>query len=141
MRNRTRHLAAAVFAAMCLVGCGPAGPGGKGAVPAPKLEEPDAPVGLAIADATLREARQQNDAILTDLFAGKAEDSGLARIAEKTKRFRTFSVKSQKMIRDGAAEFAGVLSGPDARAGFRLTLVKQTDGKWAIATFSGPNAE
>jgi hypothetical protein len=143
MRIRTRPIAGLAIATMCLtlMGCGQAGPGDKVAVPEARAEEPDAPIGWAIADPKLREARWQNDAILTELFAGKAEGADLARIAEKTKKFRAFSVKSQKMIREGAAEFAGVLSGPDARAGFRLTLVKQDDGKWAIATFSGPNPE
>jgi hypothetical protein len=126
---------------MCLVlaGCGPQAP--VGAVKAPPANEPDAPVGAAIADPQLREARKENDAILTDLFAGKAEDSGPQRIAAKLKAYRTFSVKSQKLVRDGTAEFGGVLEGPKDRAGFKLTLVRQTDGKWAIATFSGPNAE
>ena len=134
---------AAAFAAMCLMlsGCGQAGPGGKAVVPAPRAEEPDAPVGEAVADPKLREARKENDAILSDLLAGKGEGSGLARLIEKTKGYRTFSVKSQKLVRDEAAEFSGLLNGPKGQAGFRLTLVKLTGGRWAIATFSGPNPE
>ncbi|HEX3314841.1 MAG TPA: hypothetical protein VHR72_08130, partial [Gemmataceae bacterium] len=129
--------------AMCLslAGCGQAGPGGKVAVPVRRAEEPDAPVGDAVADPKLREARTANDAILVELLTGKGEGSGQARLIEKTKDFRTFSVKSQKLVRDDTAEFGGLLNGPKGRAGFRLTLVKQTGGRWAIATFSGPNPE
>jgi hypothetical protein len=146
MRNRTwRSAAVATFAAMCLMltGCGRAGPAGKIVVPAPRAEEPDAPIGEAIADPVLREARRQNDTVLVELLVGRAGESGNARIAEKIKGYQTFSVKSQKLVRDGVAEFSGLLTGPKGRADFRLTLVKQRDGdgKWAIATFSGPNPE
>jgi hypothetical protein len=138
MRNRTRFLAA-----MCLVltGCGQAGPGGKVEVPVPRAEEPDAPVGEAIADPKLREARKENDAILSDLLAGKGEGSGQARLIERTKGYQAFSVKSQKMVRDGTAEFEGLLKGPNGRARFHVILVKQAGGGWAIGGFSGPNPE
>jgi hypothetical protein len=144
MRKRIRRIAAlgaATFAAMCLslAGCGQAGPGGKAAVP--RAEEPDAPVGEAVADPKLREARKENDAILGDLLAGKAGEADFARLVEKTKGYQTFSVKSQKLVRDGTAEFGGVLIGPKGRARFEVILVKQANGKWAIGGFSGPNPE
>jgi hypothetical protein len=33
------------------------------------------------------------------------------------------------------------LAGTAGQAGFKMLLVKQQSGKWAVATFSGPNAK
>ena len=117
------------------------GAGRQGRSAGARAEEPDAPVGEAIADPKLREARKENDAILSECSPAKARDRVSRGLIEKTKGFQSFSVKSQKLVRDDAAEFGGILKGPKGQAGFRLTLVKQTGGRWAIATFSGPNPE
>jgi hypothetical protein len=105
-------------------------------------DEAEAPKGEAIADPVLREARGQADTILRGLLAGKrVDDSMMARLADKLKGFQDASIRSQKIVRENAAEFQGVLAGPRARARFTMTLVKQMDGAWAVASFSGPNPE
>jgi hypothetical protein len=87
-------------------------------------------------------AREQADATLGGLLAGKFDnDADLSPVARKLKGYQSASVKSQKIVRDGAAEFGGVLTGPASRARFDMTLVKQASGKWAVGTFSGPNLE
>jgi hypothetical protein len=137
-----RHTACAVllFALAC-TGCQPAAPKGGGA-PAPKAEEPDAPKGEAIADPVLREAREQVEAVLADLLAGKLDqDESLVPVARKLKGYQSWSIKSQKLVRDGAVDFRGILTAPGGRASFDVHLVKQVSGKWAIGTFSGPNPE
>jgi hypothetical protein len=48
---------------------------------------------------------------------------------------------AKKIVREGTAEFQGVLRSPAGRALFDMTLVKQVTGKWAIGAFSGPNPE
>jgi hypothetical protein len=132
-----------VFVALAGTGCRPAAPGGGGGpAAAPKAEEPDAPKGEAVPDPTLREARDQADAILGGLLAGKLDnDPDLSPVARKLKGYQSYAIKSQQLVRDGAADLRGVLTGPGARARFDMTLVKQADGKWAVGSFSGPNPE
>jgi hypothetical protein len=134
MRNL---FAIALFA---LAACNPAG-NAPGKLPAPP-EDPDAPKGEAIADPVLREARDQADEILAGLIAGKFDlDQELGLLPKKVKGYQSFSIKSQSLLREGAAEFTGVFRSPTARAVFRMDLVKQKSGKWAIGAFSGPNPE
>jgi hypothetical protein len=111
--------------------------------PAPAVpEQLDAPKGDAIADPVLRQARQQADATFEGLLAGKFDgDPNLGPVAKKVKGYQSYSVKSQQTVREGAAEFGGVLSGPAGRARFLMTLVKQQDGVWGVSGFSGPNPE
>ena len=134
---------ATVSLALAVMGCQPAAPGGGGVpAPAPQAEQPDAPKGEAIADPVLREAREQADAILDGLLAGKFEqDQDLWPVARKLKGYQSWSIKSQKIVREGAADFQGVLRSPAGRARFDMTFVKQMSGKWAIGAFSGPNSE
>jgi hypothetical protein len=136
---------AAATLTLAFAGCRPAPPGAGGTPPAaPRAEEPDAPKGEAIADPGLREAREQADATLGGLLAGKFDkdtDSGLSAVAQKVKGYQSYAVKSQKAVREGAAEFEGVLSGPVGRARFGMLLVKQQSGRWAVGTFSGPYPE
>jgi len=107
---------ATLLVTVACAGCQPAAPKGGGA-PAPKAEEPDAPKGEAIADPVLREARDQVDAVLKDLLAGKLDqDENFAPVARKLKGYQSWSIKSQQLARDGAADFRGVLTAPGARA-------------------------
>jgi hypothetical protein len=132
---------AALLLTLACSGCQPAAPKGGGA-PAPKAEEPDAPKGDAIADPVLREAREQVDALLTDLLAGKFDqDEFLGRVAKKLKGYQSWSIKSQQLVREGAADFRGILMAPGSRARFDIHFVKQESGKWAIGRFGGPNPE
>ena len=99
----------------------------------------DAPKGAAIADPVLREAREQFDGIMGELLAGKFDaDPDLWPVARKLKGFQAWSIQSQRIAWEKAAEFKGVLTGADARSHFAVTVVKQASGKWAIGTFSGP---
>ena len=135
LRMRTAVWVGLVF----LAGCRPTA---VGPAPAPHAEEPDAPKGDAIADPVLREARTEADTLLGGLIAAKFDhDPDLAPVARKVIGYQSFSVKSQTMSRVGTAEFWGVLGGPAGRARFDLTLVRQTDGRWAVGAFSGPNPE
>jgi hypothetical protein len=93
-------------------------------------------------DPVLREAREQADAILTDLLAGELDsDPDLWPVARKLMGYDLYSVKSQKLDSDGAAQFGGMLTSSTGRASFEMMLVKQQSDKWAVATFSGPNLE
>lgn len=132
---------AALLCVLACSGCQPAAPKGGGA-PKPKAEEPDAPKGEAIVDPKLREAREQVDAILDGLLAGKFDqDENLAPIAKKLKGYQSWSIKSQQMVRDTEADFRGILIAPPGRARFDVHFVKQASGKWAIGTFGGPTPE
>jgi hypothetical protein len=133
----------AVSLALAVTGCRPATPGGGGALsPAPRPEEPEAPKGEALADPILREARDQADTIVGGLLAGEFDsDRDLWPVARKVKGYRSHSIRSQEIAREGAVDFRGVLTGPSRPARFAMTLVKQKDGKWAIGTFSGPEQE
>jgi hypothetical protein len=103
---------------------------------------PGAPKGEAITDPVLRQAREQADSILGGLLAGKFDqDPDLWPVARKVKGFQSWAIKSQRVAREGAAEFRGVLTRPGDAARFDVTLVKQVSGKWAVGTFSGPNRE
>ena len=136
-----RSTACATMLAFACAGCQPPAPKGGGA-PAPKAKEPDAPKGEAIADPVLREAREQLDTVLAHLLAGKLDqDESFAPVARKLKGYQSWSIKSQQLVPDGAADFRGVLTAPGAQARFDIHFVKQANGKWAIATFSGPNPE
>jgi hypothetical protein len=90
----------------------------------------------------LREGREQADAILDGLLAGKLDqDQDLSPVARKVKGYQSWSITSQNIVREGAADFQGVLSSPAGRARFDMLLVKQMSGNWAVGTFSGPNPE
>lgn len=131
----------ALLLAVACAGCQPAAPKG-GGTPAPKVAAPDAPKGEAIADPDLREAREQVDAVLADLLAGKLDqDENLAPVARKLKGYQSWSIKSQRLVREGAADFRGLLTAPGGQASFDIHFVKQAGGEWAIGTFGGPNAE
>jgi hypothetical protein len=102
-------------------------------------DEAAAPKGNAIADAVLREARDEADEVLHGLLAGMFDqDENLAVVAEKVKGYTSWSIRSQKIVRGGMAEFQGILSNPAAKATFTMLLVKQAGGQWAVAMFSGP---
>jgi hypothetical protein len=128
---------------LACAGCRPAGPGpGGGGLPPPPEERPEAPKGKAIADPVLREARDEAEVILGGLLAGKFEnDPDMWPVARKLKGYQSWSVKDQEIVRDGAAEFRGTLSGPRGRARFGMTLVKQTNGRWAVGQFTGPDRD
>jgi hypothetical protein len=129
---------------VCLLqtSCRPAVPAGGSPSAKTQTEEPDAPSGEEINDPVLREARAQVETILSGLLAGQFDkDPDLWPVASKLKNFQAYSIKSQKIIREGAAQFKGLLRNSAGRAHFDLMLVKQTSGKWAVATFSGPNPE
>jgi hypothetical protein len=133
---RTRFI---ILVTVILAGCRPAVPGRAVLAPA---EELDAPNAEAIGDPELRQAREQADATLGGLLAGKLEaHPSLSPVAKKLKGYQSYAVKSQQIVRDGTAEFRGLLSAPSGRVRFDLTLVKQADGRWAVGTFSGPNPE
>jgi hypothetical protein len=138
-----RRAVVGLLGALVLTGCARKTPGvGGGAAPAPAAPavEVEAPNGKAIADPVLRESREQADAILNSLLAGKFDqDPALLPVARKLKGFQSWTINSQKLVRADAAEFRGTLTSPTVRAGFDMTLVKQANGKWAVATFSGPN--
>jgi hypothetical protein len=102
--------------------------------------EVEAPKGKAIADPVLRESREQANAILDGLLAGKFDqDPDLSPVARKLKGFGSSLITSQKLVRNDAAEFGATFTSPAGRAGFDMMLVKQVSGKWAVAKFSGPN--
>jgi len=126
-----------VLVALTLAGCRPAAPTG-GAGP----DEPDAPTGAAVADPELRQARQRADVTLDWLLGGKLDkDPDLSPVTQKVKGYNSYAIKAQRVVREGTAEFRGVLSGPSGRARFALTLVRQSDGRWAVGAFSGPDPE
>jgi hypothetical protein len=121
------------------IGCNGSGPTTSGASVGPADDEPAAPKGDAIPDPVLREARDEADAFLLDLLSGKFDqDENLSPVAEKVKGYTSWSIKSQTMARQGAAEFKGIVKSPEGSANFTMTLVKQTGGQWAVGTFSGP---
>jgi hypothetical protein len=134
-------LACASAGLIPVAGCGPAAPTGKPSPPA-VAEEPDAPMGAAIADPALREARDQADSTLAGLLTGNfGNDPDLAPVAKKMKGYQAASIKAQEIVREGTAQFRGLLTGPAGQATFKMTLVKQRDGHWSIGAFSGPNPE
>jgi hypothetical protein len=153
MQQQNRHtpsslaawLAGFVTASIFLTsnGCRPAGPRVGGPGFAGQTVLPDAPKGAAVADPVLREAREQADAILSGLLAGKFDnDPELSLVARKVKGFQSSSIKFQEIVREGTVNFRGLLISPaGGQAGFEMTLVKQTSGKWAVGTFSGPQLE
>jgi hypothetical protein len=127
--------------ALAGAGCRSAAPSGA-AIASAQAEVPDAPRGEAVADPSLREARDQADAMLAGLLAGRfSDDPNLSPVARRVKGYQSYSIQSQEMVRDSAAEFRGLLHGPVGRTRFGMTLMKQTDGKWAIGAFSGPNSD
>jgi hypothetical protein len=95
-----------------------------------------------VADPALREARDQAEAILGDLLVGKFDnDPDLWPVARKVKGYQSCAIKSQQLVREGAVDFRGVLTGPTDRARFDMSLMKQANGEWAVGTFSGPYPE
>ncbi|HEV3083648.1 MAG TPA: hypothetical protein VGY66_27955 [Gemmataceae bacterium] len=129
---------AGVMLLAAAIGCGQPAPGGNTSIMA-AADEAAAPKGNAIADPVLREARDEADEVLHGLLAGKFDqDENLAVVAEKVKGYTSWSVRSQKIVKAGMAEFQGMLSSPAAKATFTMLLVKQTGGPWAVSMFSGP---
>jgi hypothetical protein len=101
---------------------------------------PDAPKGEAIPDPRLRQAREQLDRILEGLLAGRFDqDQDLWPVARKLKGYQSWAIKSQRMVREGTAEFQGILSGSGTAARFTVTLVQHASGQWAVGAFSGPD--
>ena len=62
-------------------------------------------------------------------------------MARKLKGYQSASVKTQDLVRADAANFKGILTGPAPRAVFRMLLVKQRSGAWAVGSFQGPDPE
>jgi hypothetical protein len=90
----------------------------------------------------LREARENFDALLDGLFAGRFDDRpDLRPVARKLKGYQAWTIQSQRIAPEGAAEFKGVLTGAGTRARFATTLVRQTSGYWTVGTFTGPDPE
>ncbi|HEV3446487.1 MAG TPA: hypothetical protein VG099_17720 [Gemmataceae bacterium] len=134
---------AGVMLLVAAIGCGRSGtaPAGNTSVMA-AADEAAAPKGNAIADPVLREARDEADEVLHGLLAGMFDqDENLAVVAEKVKGYTSWSVRSQKIVKAGMAEFHGILSSPAGKATFTMLLVKQTGGQWAVGMFSGPNPQ
>jgi hypothetical protein len=140
MRRWGSHIGCAgAVGLLVLAGCRPANP--RPAVRAP-AKLPEAPKGEALADPMMREARDQAEAILGDLLAGKFEnDPDLVPLSKKLKGYQAWTIRSQEALRADAAAFHGELAAPGARARFTMTLVKQENGKWAVGAFSGPNPQ
>ena len=131
-----------VLMASACFGCQPAQPATSAKRAASHPESQDAPKGKAIADLALREGREQADTILDSLLAGKFDaDQALWPVGRKLKGYTSYSIKSQKIAGKDTAQFQGMVISPSGRARFDMTLVKQVDGKWAIAVFSGPDPE
>jgi hypothetical protein len=126
---------------MLAVGCSGSAP--QDAAPViSSSDDPSAPRGNAIADPVLREARDEAEAVLLGLVSGKFDDDeNLSLVAEKVKGYTSWSVTSQKIVKNGSAEFKGTLSSPSGRARFSMMLVKQAGGRWAVGIFSGPDVQ
>jgi hypothetical protein len=91
-------------------------------------------------DPAAKEARAAAGEMLDRLLAGKLTEaeSPLQRRAEALKGFRSWSIEAQRQ--DGVrVSFDGRLTGPTGNARFNMVLAKQTDGTWAVGSFSGPN--
>ena len=96
----------------------------------------------AINDLVLREGREAAETILDGLIAGRFDQNqDLWPVANKLKGYQSWSIKSQQLVRQDAADFGGLLTSAPAKRRFDMTLVKQADGKWAVGTFSGPKPD
>jgi hypothetical protein len=120
------------------VGCGESSP-------SPSMTQASSqssvPKGNAIADRLLRQARDEADALLLGLLQGQFDqDENLALVAEKLKGYTSWSITSQTTTGQRTAEFKGTVSNSAGKATFRMTLVKQSSGQWAIGKFSGPTS-
>lgn len=123
------------------VGCGESSPPRASLSVTPASSESSVPKGNAIADPLLRQARDQADALLLGLLEGKFdEDENLALVAEKLKGYTSWSITSQTTTGQRTAEFKGTVNNAASKASFRMTLVKQSSGQWAIGKFSGPTS-
>jgi hypothetical protein len=79
---------------------------------------------------------------ITGLLDGRFDDRpDLQPIARRLRGYRTWSVTSQRMAGENAAEFEGIVTEPAAQARFTATLVRQASGNWKVGTFSGPDPE
>ena len=123
---------------MCGIGpgcTGPSTPPKQTAAPvAPEKDDADNPL--------VKEARPDTEAVLDDLLAGRFhDDSMLAHLGQKLNGFQSWSIETQRIDPDlpKGVHFGGTLKGPRGDAAFRVLMVKQQNGKWMIATFSGPN--
>jgi hypothetical protein len=91
---------------------------------------------------TVKEARADTEAILNDLLAGKYDnDPNFAPLAHQLTGFESWSLERQELAADQpmSVNFSGTLKGPSGEATFRLSVVKQQNGKWMIGDFSGPD--
>ena len=134
-----------VLLAALLLGAGAGCPTSDSPVPPPagKPSAPSRPVKIQEADDPMvKEARPDTEAVLNDLIAGETHgDSGLARLAQKVAGYRSWTIEGQEVGPDvpESVKFEGTLKGPSGDAGFTVLMVKQRNGRWMIATFSGPD--
>ena len=101
-----------------------------------------APGLLATSDAPTQAAAAAATNVLDNLLAGKLDnDPDLAQPARKVKGFQTWSITSISNIQaqPPACTFTGTLNAPGNTAAFSIHMVKQQNGKWGVAVFSGPN--
>ena len=94
-------------------------------------------------DPMVKEARADTEAVLDDLLAGEAHgDTGLARLSQKLRGFKSWSIKGQEVESNPpkSVKFDGTLTGPMGDASFVVLMVKQQNGKWMIGTFTGPES-
>ena len=76
------------------------------------------------------------------LLEGKLDDDpDWSVVAKKVKGYRLSTVQSQKLVGKGQAEFGGFLYGKAGAARYTMTLARQENGKWTLASFSGPDPE
>jgi hypothetical protein len=92
-------------------------------------------------DPASKESRAAAGEILDRLLAGKLaeSESSLEHRAKALKGFRSWSIESQQQKEEDRATFDGLVAGPSGNARFKMILVKQQNGKWAVGVFSGPN--
>jgi hypothetical protein len=121
------------------VGCVDTSPPNTSSSVTPASSASSLPKGTGIADPLLRQARDQADVLLLGLLQGRFDqDENLTLVAEKLKGYTSWSIASQTMTGQRTAEFKGIVSNAAGKATFRMTLVKQSAGQWAIGKFSGP---
>jgi hypothetical protein len=115
--------------------------------PAAKKPVPPAPLVADKDDADepmVTEARAETNAVFKNVLAGKTDnDSMLNRLSAKLNGFDSATIERQKLIPGElkSARFDGTLKGRKGQASFSVLMVKQENGKWAIATFEGPTSK
>ena len=78
---------------------------------------------------------------LDDLLAGKLNaDPTFAPIARKVSAFQSWSITSiTQQDQSTSRTFVGTLNSGNSVANFSIQMVKQKDGSWQVAIFSGPD--